>query len=85
MDGADAEAVGVIVTENEPPEERLSAEATRELPLDEITRRLEAMIIRISAQSGSPLSSPVSTDTPVSLLGMDSLSLVQFNGVLQKK
>lgn len=79
---------GLIAGEGQavdPPDSRLSCEEIRALPLHEIQSRLEAMLIRISVQTGINLSSPIDANSPISSLGLDSLTLVQFNGVLQKK
>jgi acyl carrier protein len=68
-----------------PREPALSPEETRALSVAEIQNRLEVMLIRISSQSGAGLTPPVDPDAAINSLGLDSLSVVQFNGVLQKK
>lgn len=69
----------------DPPDSRLSSEELRALSVDEIKSRLETMLVRISRQTGIALSSPLDASSPISSLGLDSLTLVQYNGVLQKK
>lgn len=46
---------------------------------------LESTIINISSQSPSPLSAPLPADRSIVSLGLDSFTIVQFKGVLEKK
>lgn len=81
----DSPADGETAASAEPLEPRLTQEETRALSESEIAARLSAMLIRISGQSGSALAAPVDPQAPIATLGLDSLVLVQFNGVLQKR
>ena len=62
-----------------------TAEQVRESSLNEITIQLETMLIQVADQGPTPLSSPLDTSLPVSMMGLDSMTLVQFKGVLEKK
>ena len=62
-----------------------TAEQVRELSISEITIQLETMLIQVANQGPTPLSSPLDTSLPVSMMGLDSMTLVQFKGVLEKK
>lgn len=66
-------------------ESRLSSMELRALPLNEIVSQLEVMLIRIAGQNGILLSSPIDSSSPIISFGLDSLTVVQFNGVLHKK
>lgn len=62
-----------------------SAEEVRALPIEEVQRQLESLLFAVAAQGPSPLTAPLDTKTPVSHMGLDSMTLVQFKGVLEKK
>lgn len=57
----------------------------RGLSLEEIVARLERLLIIVSNQSGAALLPPIDREAPLSTLGLDSLTVVQFNGALQKR
>lgn len=60
-------------------------EEVRQLPLSDITAQLENLLLQVAQQGPSPLSAPVDRKAPVSALGLDSMTLVQFKGVLEKR
>lgn len=60
-------------------------EEVRQLPLSEIAAQLESLLLQVAQQGPSPLSAPIDRKTPVSALGLDSMTLVQFKGVLEKR
>lgn len=62
-----------------------SAEEVRSLPIEEVQQQLEHLLVQVAAQGPSPLTPPLDTKTPVSHLGLDSMTLVQFKGVLEKR
>lgn len=56
---------------------------TMDVPL--LVKLLETTIVNISSQSPSPLSAPLPADRSIVSLGLDSFTIVQFKGVLEKK
>lgn len=62
-----------------------SAEEVRALPLPDILKQLEALLLQVSSQGPTPLSTPLDPSAPVSTMGLDSMTLVQFKGVLEKR
>jgi hypothetical protein len=63
----------------------LSAEEVRQLPIEEVTRQLENLLLQVAQQGPSPLTAPLDCKVPVSALGLDSMTLVQYKGVLEKR
>lgn len=57
----------------------------RSMDIPAIVSLLETTIVNISSQSPSPLSGPLPADRSIVSLGLDSFSIVQFKGVLEKK
>lgn len=62
-----------------------AAVALRELDVVEITTRLENLLTQISSQSPSPLEPPIDKSTPLMALGLDSMTVIQIRGVIEKK
>jgi hypothetical protein len=62
-----------------------TAEEVRQLPLAEVTAQLESLLLQVAQQGPSPLTAPVDRTVAVSALGLDSMTLVQFKGVLEKR
>lgn len=62
-----------------------SAEEVRALPLPDILKQLEALLLQVASQGPTPLSAPLDPSAPVSTMGLDSMTLVQFKGVLEKR
>lgn len=62
-----------------------SAEEVRALPIPEVTLQLENLLLQVAAQGPSPLTGPLDKALPVSAMGLDSMTLVQFKGVLEKR
>jgi hypothetical protein len=63
----------------------LSAEEVRRLPMEEVTQQLENLLVQVAQQGPSPLTAPLDRRAPVSALGLDSMTLVQYKGVLEKR
>ena len=63
----------------------LSAEEVRMLPVEEVEKRLETLLLQVAQQGPSPLTAPVDRSAPVSALGLDSMTLVQYKGVIEKR
>ena len=63
----------------------LSAEEVRALPVSDILQQLETLLLQVASQGPSPLSAPLDPSAPVSTMGLDSMTLVQFKGVLEKR
>ena len=57
----------------------------RALSLDDITLRLETTLKQISSQSPAPITGKVDKTASLSSLGLDSFTIVQFKGVLEKR
>jgi hypothetical protein len=51
----------------------------------EIIVLLESLLVNVSSQGPSPLNSPIDPDSSLISLGLDSLTLVQYKGVLEKR
>ncbi len=62
-----------------------TAEEVRALPLAEIAKQLEDLLLQVAAQGPSPLTGPLDQHMPVTAMGLDSMTLVQFKGVLEKR
>jgi len=62
-----------------------SAEEVRALPLSDILKQLEVLLLQVASQGPTPLSTPLDPSAPVSTMGLDSMTLVQFKGVLEKR
>lgn len=62
-----------------------TAEEVRALPIEEVQGQLEHLLVQVAAQGPSPLTPPLDAKTAVSQMGLDSMTLVQFKGVLEKK
>jgi hypothetical protein len=57
----------------------------RSMDIPVIVSLLETTIVNISSQSPSPLTGPLPADRSIVSLGLDSFTIVQFKGVLEKK
>jgi hypothetical protein len=62
-----------------------SAEQVRALPVETIIAQLEELLVAVAAQGPSPLTAPLDRNAPVTALGLDSMTIVQFKGVLEKR
>jgi acyl carrier protein len=60
-----------------------SPEQVREMSLEEIGDRLEALLLDIASHSASSLSKPVERDAALVILGLDSMTVVQFKGAVE--
>ena len=66
----------------------LTPDEIKSMPLSQLIKQLEDLLVNISSSSGQTLvPSAVSNtvNTPLVALGLDSMTLVQFKGVLEKK
>jgi acyl carrier protein len=63
----------------------LAVEQVRAMPLGDLVRSLELILLQISSQGPTQLSSPVDPDSPLVALGLDSMTVVQFKGVLENR
>ena len=62
-----------------------TVEEIRALSVSEIVRQLESTLKQIASQSPAPLSGNVGEKASLSSLGLDSFTIVQFKGVLEKR
>lgn len=60
-------------------------EELRALPRIDILHKLEKALILVTTQSSNPISSPVDPNTPLNTLGLDSMTLVQYKGLLERR
>jgi hypothetical protein len=67
------------------PASRLSQLEVRSLSVEEITSKLETTLKQIASQSPAPITGKVDKMASLSSLGLDSFTLVQFKGVLEKR
>jgi acyl carrier protein len=58
---------------------------TQASELSEIIKKLETLLIKISSQSPSPVSSPIDPLRSLTEIGLDSFTLIQFTGALQQR
>ena len=63
----------------------VSAATLRAMTVEEVRARVERSLVSVSSQGPSPLAAPIPTDKSMISLGLDSMTLVQFSGVLQKR
>ena len=63
----------------------LSAEEVRALPPGEIAALLQRALALVAASSPAPLAQSPDPYSPLSSLGLDSLTIVQFKGVLERR
>jgi acyl carrier protein len=63
----------------------ITVEELRALSTADIRSRLEQAVVMVSSQGASPLSAPVDKDRSLVVLGLDSMTVVQFKGVLEKR
>jgi len=60
-------------------------EEVRAMSVAEILDQLESTLVGITLHSPSPISSPVDRTVPLLNMGLDSMTVVQFKGVLENK
>ena len=65
--------------------EHLSEEEVRNLSLPALTKKLETVLCQVASQVASPLTPPIDPELPISALGLDSMTVVQFKGVLENR
>jgi acyl carrier protein len=63
----------------------LSVEEVRALPLPDIVAKLESTLRQIAAQGPAPLTGAVDPRASLLALGLDSFTIVQFKGVIEKR
>jgi hypothetical protein len=84
-------SAGKYATTEEPGEEergvrsKPSLAEIRGLSIDDIVLRLEETLKQISAQSPAPITVKMNKLATLSSLGLDSFTIVQFKGVLEKR
>ena len=61
------------------------AEEIRNMPYDVLRQELELILCDIVCRVGGELQAPVDVNKPLVLLGMDSMSVIQFKGVLDNR
>ena len=57
----------------------------RDTPLEALVQQLETALLQVSAQGPSELSAPIDRDAALLSLGLDSMTVVQFKGVLENR
>jgi acyl carrier protein len=62
-----------------------SQEQIRSLPRLEIRSKLEKALILVTSQSSSPIGTPIDPSVPLNSLGLDSMTLIQYKGLLERK
>lgn len=60
-----------------------TAEEVRALPLADILVRLEALLLNVAGSGPCHLSTPVDPDAALVVLGLDSMTVVQFKGAVE--
>lgn len=67
------------------PGKGLSVEEVRALPVNELVQRLETTLKQIASQGPAPIQGPVDPRVSLLSLGLDSFTIVQFKGVIEKR
>ena len=62
-----------------------SFEELRALPAEELMQRLETVLCDLISRVGGELTPPVDPDVPLVSMGLDSMSIIQFKGVLDNR
>ena len=62
-----------------------SAEDIRSMELSAIEALLEKKLFQVSSQGAAPLTMPIDRDTCFSAFGLDSMTVVQYKGVIENK
>mmetsp|Transcript_27246 Transcript_27246/g.45699 ORF Transcript_27246/g.45699 Transcript_27246/m.45699 type:complete len:908 (+) Transcript_27246:46-2769(+) len=63
-----------------------SAEEVRAMSIGDIIKQLEKLLFAVASQGPSPLTGPtIDAHLPVTAMGLDSMTIVQFKGVLEKR
>ncbi len=62
-----------------------SQEQIRSLPRLDIRSKLEKALILVTSQSSCPIVAPVDPSVPLNSLGLDSMTLIQYKGLLERK
>jgi hypothetical protein len=68
-----------------PSPSKLTVGEIRALPHDQIVRKLEASLIQVSSVGPSTLIAPLDENVPLTSYGLDSMTIVQFKGVLEHR
>ena len=63
----------------------LTLEEVRNSSVEELLLKLESVLLQISSQGPSELKAPIDRHTPLISLGLDSMTIVQFKGVLENR
>jgi hypothetical protein len=82
--GTNIESTGLELTTTG-PRAGMTAEQVRALSVEELLTQLEFHLLEIVSHGSGSLTSPVNTDVAISTMGLDSQSLVQFKGVLDRR
>jgi hypothetical protein len=61
---------------------KMSAEEAKAMPIADLVKRLEKVLVEISSQSPNPISAPVDANASLTSLGVDSFTLVQVKGAV---
>ncbi len=64
---------------------QLTVEEVRGSSISELTKSLEFILSQIASQGPTQLQLPIDKDAPLVSLGLDSMTLVQFKGVLENR
>lgn len=63
----------------------LDETSLRQISVAQIEARIELSLVQVCSQGPSPIYSPVDRDAPFVSLGLDSMTMVQFKGVLENR
>lgn len=74
-----------VNAENEGAAGKLSEEIIRSMSIAQIINRLEATLLKVASTSPSQMTAPIDQNTALVSLGLDSMTLVQFKGVLENR
>ena len=64
---------------------RFTAEEVRGKDVEELCRLLQDALVLLSSSGPAKLSPPIDPNTSLTALGMDSMTVVQFKGVLERR
>ena len=64
---------------------RISVDELRGMPIEEITANIEKLLVSVAGSGSAPIEPPVDSEVPLNALGLDSMTIIQLKGILEKR
>lgn len=80
-----SDSISNSIDTNKETQEKVTAEQVRAMKQEDILKELKKLLIQISLSSPSALSDTVDISSSLSSLGLDSITIIQFKGVLENR